>query len=389
MKLPDDLWRVIVTFSEEDLLGLLRLRLVNKQFNHAMKHPSVVSDMHFNFTFHRKVASCIVSDVRSRTMPHDWLGPLTVGVRRASIHNAEPFQSLAMLSNLQHLTLFHSCIGSLPMELETISLNWCYTNHGAEFQRALCKTLEINYGAYFDFDLVSHMVWLENLKLKDAPISNLNFAQTLESLRSLCVSECRQLENVSAVKSLLSLQTLQLQYCPQLVDIDSLVQLTSLTELSLLECHNIKSQDVQSVVNRLPKLTHLWILHHGLKELTLANLPNLTHLCLYDCIELIDLREWPIGLLELNLENCYRLADFSELTRLFHLRDLNLESTSISVLPNLPLLRDLNVNNCDNLTDDGLLGVLPCADLRSVFMHNCELLSDHIEELLDLRSTSA
>ena len=37
---------------------------------------------------------------------------------------------------------------------------------------------------------------------------------------------------------------------------------------------------------------------------------------------------------------------------------------------------------CDDLTDDGLLGVLPCPDLRSVLMHNCEMLSDHIGDLL-------
>ena len=86
MPLPDDLWRVIATFSEDELQGILRLRLVNKQFAKFMKHPSVVWRLHLNFSYHRGSISVMVSDGCYRSMAHDGLGPLTAGVRNATIH---------------------------------------------------------------------------------------------------------------------------------------------------------------------------------------------------------------------------------------------------------------------------------------------------------------
>jgi hypothetical protein len=148
-----------------------------------------------------------------------------------------------------------------------------------------------------------------------------------------------------------------------------------LTELKLLECHRANAHDVQLVVDRLPKLTHLSILHHRLAELTLSNLPLLTYLCLYDCVKLVRLRELPRGLLELNLANCSALTGFSELSRLVRVQNLNLWGTMVRALPNLAALQALNVSNCNNLTDDGLLSVLPCPHLHSVFAHGCERLS--------------
>lgn len=378
MQLPDDLWRVIATFSEDELLGMVRLRLVNKQFARLMRHPSVVSHLHFNFTFLRKVPLVVVDETHS--VPHDCLGSLTAGVRSASVHNANSVQSFAWLNNLKRLHLYHSSLDRLPFSLETLSLNWCHINHDVKFPDALCKKFHINYCSSFDMNRVSHMTWLESLKLKDAgTISSLHFAQPLTSLHELCVSQCHSLVDVSTLTCLAGLKKLTLEDCPQLMDIESLVSLTNLTELKLLECHRVK--DVQRIVDRLPKLQRLSILHHRLEKLTIAQLLNLTFLCLYDCIRLVDLRELPLGIIDLNLEHCYRLADFSELARLVHLQDLNAESTSISFLPKLPSLQILNVSNCDDLTDDGLLGVLPCPDLRSVLMHNCEMLSDRIRDL--------
>jgi hypothetical protein len=379
MQLPDDLWRVIATFSEDELLGMVRLRLVTKQFARLMRHPSVVSHLHFNFTFLRKVPLVVVDETHS--VPHDCLGSLTAGVRSASVHNANSVQSFAWLNNLKRLHLYHSSLDRLPFSLETLSLNWCHINHDVKFPDALCKKFHINYCSSFDMNRVSHMTWLQSLKLKDAgTISSLHFAQPLTSLHELCVSQCRSLVDVSAFLSLRGLKKLTLEDCPQLMDIESLASLTNLDELKLLECHEAK--DVQRIVDRLPKLQRLSILHHRLEMLTLAQLPNLTFLCLYDCIRLVDLRELPLGIIDLNLENCYRLADFSELAKLVHLQELNMWHTMISALPNLPSLRTLNVNNCDDLTDDGLLSVRPCPNLHSVLMHNCELLSDHIGDLL-------
>jgi Leucine-rich repeat (LRR) protein len=313
-------------------------------------------------------------------MPADALGALTAGVRNATIHNGDSLQSWTnILTNLQHLKLYHTVLTELPFHLDTLSLHWCHVHPHVEFH---CKILHVNSCTLFDVNRLSHMTWLENLKLNGITIYSLEFAKHLEGLHGLLVSRCRSLADVSDLQRLIGLQTLTLEYCPQLINIESVSHLTNLTELDLLECHQIKTQHVQLVVNRLPKLKHLSILHHTLTKLTLSKMPHLTYLCLYDCVELTDLRELPATIIELNLENCSELTDFSELARLVHLRDLNLWGTKISALPNLASLRMLNVAKCHHLTDCGLLSVLPCPNLHSVLMDNCDLLSDRVGDCL-------
>ena len=294
--------------------------------------------------------------------------------------NRDSLQSWTnILTNLQHLKLYHTVLTELPFHLDTLSLHWCHVHPHVEFH---CKILHVNYCTLFDVNRLSQMTWLENVKLNGITIYNLEFAKHLEGLRGLFVSRCRSLADVSDLQSLIGLQSLTLEYCPQLVSIESVSHLTNLTELDLLECHRIKTQHVQLVVDRLPKLKHLSILHHTLQKLTLSKVPDLTYLCLYDCVELTDLCELPAAIIELNLENCSELTDFSDLARLVHLQELNLWGTKISALPNLASLRMLNVAKCCQLTDRGLLSVLPCPNLHSVLMYNCDLLSDRVGDCL-------
>ena len=278
MRLPDDLWQVIATFSENALSGILRLRLVNKQFDRLMRHPSVLSHLQFEFKCNFKNPLVMVDGISYR-MIQDSFFPLTGGVRRASVHDADSVQRFAWLNNLKHLNLYYSSFDCLPFSLETLSLNWCHVNQDVKFPDALCKKLYISYCSPFDINRVSNMTWLESLTLKaDGTISSLDFAQRLTSLHELCVSQCRSLVDVSALTCLHGLKKLTLEDCPQLMDIESFTHLTNLTELKLLECHQAK--DVQRIVEQLPKLKRLSILHHGLEKLTLAQLPNLTYLCL-------------------------------------------------------------------------------------------------------------
>ena len=329
LEVPDDLWRVIASLSQDDLGGVLRLRLVNKRLNHAMKHPSVVSYLEFTFSHNRESALVRVNG-RYRPMPPDELGPLMAGVRRASINTINTWHSLAhQLYNLRHLELYHSALSRLPKSLDTLSLWWCRGRPDADFR---CRNLNVASSPFFDFNSLSRMTWLESLKLQRAKFSSLNFVKPLTGLRKLLVSRCHSLVDVKDVGSLINLQALTIDDCPLLVDIDSLSYLTNLTELNLLECDQITPQDVQRIVDRLPKLKRMSILHRTIQQLTLAKVPNLTCLRLSNCIELTDLCELPVGIIELDLHYCSKLTDFSELARLVNLREWDLRGTNCHYL---------------------------------------------------------
>jgi Leucine-rich repeat (LRR) protein len=326
---PDDLWRAIAALSQDDLGGVLRMRLVNKQLNHAMKHPSVVSYLYFAFS-HNQESPLVRVNGCFRPMPPEGLGPLMAGVRRALINSTYTWQSLAhKLSNLRHLELYHSALSGLANSLETLSLWSCRGRPDADFRR---RNLNVASCPFFDFNSLSRMTWLESLDLQRAKFSSLNFVKPLAALRRLLVSRCHSLVDVNDLRSLTNLQALTIKDCPMLVDIDSLSYLTNLTELNLLQCHQIKPQDVQLIVDRLPKLKRMSILHHTIQQLTLAKVPNLTFLHMSNCIELTDLCELPVGIVELDLHNCSKLTDFSELARLVNLREWDLSGTNCHYL---------------------------------------------------------
>jgi Leucine-rich repeat (LRR) protein len=267
--------------------------------------------------------------------------------------------------------MYHSivCQLDLPSHLETLSLNWCSVL-GVVPQNN-CQVLQMSFCDAFDYGCIAGMTGLKGLKLEQMGVRGLEFVSPLASLHSLSLSECAQLTDIRALAGL-RLQKLKLEYCPLLADIDSLLSLAHLTVLKLLECHHIANADLQRVLDRLSNLCELSVRHHRITVLNLAKLPSLTCVRLYDCVDLADLSGLPAGLLELNLDSCFRLRDFDILKRLTDLRYLNVCDCRIAQLPKLPALRELNVSHCDNLTDRGLVNVFPCPELRCLIMHDCE-----------------
>ena len=70
MWLSDDLWRLIATFSEDELVGILKLQRVNRQFRVLMRHPSVVSHLKLRFNcFTKEKGQVEVACGRMRFMP--------------------------------------------------------------------------------------------------------------------------------------------------------------------------------------------------------------------------------------------------------------------------------------------------------------------------------
>jgi len=376
---PDDLLRVVASFSEQDLLGILRLRLVNRQFSRAMRQPSAVSHLFFTFIFHHPRTPLVqVKGDRCCPMPADGLGSLATGVRHASIHDAafgsDPWVQtwLKTWCNLRTLRLHHSLVHELQLSsrLETLSLNLCWVL--GPLPHTACQTLKVSFCDSFDTGCVASMAGLKGLKLEQTGVQSIEFVSTLASLHSLSLSECSQLTDISGLASLHGLAKLKLEYCPLLSDIDSIASLVNLKVLKLLECHHCANSNLQHVLNQLSKLSELSIRHHRITSLNLSKLRNLTCLRLYDCVDLAELRGLPTGLIELNLECCFRLRDFAELDGLTELRYLNVCDCRIARLPKLPALHELNVSHCDNLTDDGLVNAFPCPHLRCLIMHDCE-----------------
>jgi hypothetical protein len=378
--LSDDLWRLIATFSEDELVGILKLQRVNRQFRVLMRHPSVVSHLKLRFNCFLEKDQVEVACGRMRLMPIEF-NYLDVGVRAASVGHVKR-DSLKRWPHLRNLTLYNSIVPELDHSLDNFSLEWCKVKDPDNLKRMRCKKLEIHdkWWKYKTFNCgwISEITGLESLTLKKVYIENLDFIVKVRSLQTLRLSECAELRDVQGLFALKNLHSLTLEASAKLTEIKAIAGLSGLNELNLLECHNIPHFDVQEVLCKLFKLQRLAILHHKIEKLDFAQL-KLTHLRLYDCIRLVSVCNLPPGLLFLNLEHCFRLEDFSELTKLIHLTQLNVSHTQIQTLPNLPSLRILNVQNCQALSDAGLLGVLPCLNLERVHVENCDNLSDDFD----------
>lgn len=379
-RLPDDLLRVVVSFSVDCLRSLLRLRLVNTQFGRVVRSPSMVSHLPLTLMYCRANApSVLVEDDCYRAIPDHVLGWLATGMHYVSIHDATPGSCLETRlktwCNLRSLKLFHSVVHELDLSstVETMALDSsCVANQPCNVS---CRVLRVSFCDVFDHDCIARMTGIESLKLERMTAEAIGFVQPLTSLHSFSLSECAHLTDVSGLAGL-SLRKLKLEYCPLLSDIGSVLRLTQLDVLKVLECHSISNHDLQLAVDQLSKLSQLWIRHHHITSLSLSKLPHLTCVRLFDCVDLADLRGLPAGLLELNLESCGRIRDFSELDALVNLRDLNVCDCQIAELPKLPALCELNVSHCDNLTDEGLSNVFPCPQLQCLIMHDCTSVTD-------------
>ena len=382
MWLSDDLWRLIATFSEDKLVGILKLQRVNRQFRVLMRHPSVVSHLKLRFNCLTEKGQVEVACGRMRFMPIEF-NYFDVGVRAASVGNVKK-NSLKRWPHLRNLTLYNSIVPELDHSLDSFSLEWCKVKDPNNLKHLRCKTLEIHdmlpwkNRAVFKCGWISEITGLESLTLKQVYIENLDFMLPLKSLQTLRLSECVKLRDIRGVFALKNLHSLTLAASAKLTEIKAIAGLSGLNELNLLECHDIPQYDVQEVLCKLPKLQRLAILHHKIETLDFARM-NLTCLYLYDCMRLVTVCNLPPGLLFLNLEHCFRLENFSELSKLANLTQLNVSHTQIRTLPHLPSLRILNVQNCEVLSDAGLLSVLPCLNLERVHVENCDNLSDNFD----------
>ncbi len=195
-----------------------------------------------------------------------------------------------------------------------------------------------------------------HLDLSGTGIVDLSPIAELTFLRSLDLTNCRQVTDLAALAGLTSLRSLKLNGCDQVTGLSPLAGLSALESLSLMECRGIA--DVAP----------------------LAGLSALQMLTFYDCPQLTDIVPLSrlTSLRALTLAMCRRLTDVSALARLSSLRSLNLMECfnlkDISPLAGLTSLQSLNLYYCSSLTDISPLAGL--SSLKSLELGRCFQLTE-------------
>lgn len=176
-----------------------------------------------------------------------------------------------------------------------------------------------------DFDL-KDLSSLTNLTLSRTDISSINFLKNCLSLKSLDLSGCQNLTDISAIKSLPHLRSLNLSGS-NIRDFDTLQNLQSLIHLNLSQC----------------KINNISFL---------KGFDSITHLNLKDCEDIKDfnvLKDLKT-LTDLNLSECSAFSDISLLEGLSELTNVNLKKCrkilDLSPLEGLPKLKTLNLKWC-------------------------------------------
>ncbi|MEC8325116.1 MAG: TIR domain-containing protein [Pseudomonadota bacterium] len=163
-----------------------------------------------------------------------------------------------------------------------------------------------------------------------------------KQVKSLDLTDCKKLTNLSGIEVFESLVELDLYSCVILETLSGLESLTEIQELSLQNCNSLTRL---SELNALQQLSNLDLSYNSwLTDFSeLMTLTNLRKLEAYDC------------------ENLNSLVGLEKLTQLSH---LDLDGSILENLEGieaLKLLEHLDVRNCDNLTE-----ITPLASLTSL-----------------------
>ncbi|PPR83723.1 hypothetical protein GOBAR_AA36991 [Gossypium barbadense] len=181
---------------------------------------------------------------------------------------------------------------------------------------------------------------------------------TMERLRNLDLNGTALKKLPSSIDNLIGLQNLILYNCENLVCLpDSLYKLKSLERFTIQGCSRLEI--FPEILETMERLTSLNLSKTALKELpsSIDNLIGLEDLRLNNCENLVCL---PGSLYKLKslerfiLKGCSRLEIFPEiLETMERLSFLDLSKTALKELPssidNLIGLKDLRLNNCENL----------------------------------------
>eukprot|EP00656_Telonema_subtile_P012088 TRINITY_DN16066_c0_g1_i1.p1 TRINITY_DN16066_c0_g1~~TRINITY_DN16066_c0_g1_i1.p1 ORF type:complete len:750 (+),score=128.29 TRINITY_DN16066_c0_g1_i1:1-2250(+) len=271
--------------------------------------------------------------------------PRHTALRSIECEGATQLTSLESLVNCPHV--------------ECISLSGCHAlqdisgvqacEYLAQLSLAGCSSL-----ACSGLDSVAHLSRLQELNLT-ACFGLTAFPALPAGLKKLWVERCLGLADISAVSSCCQLKSLSIVECSALSNLSALAQCPQLQTLNLTGCSLIDSLD-----SSLPP---------GLLELNLSGCRQLASVDkLSSCTELRVL----------SVSSCVALTDFSTLSKLSKLQELDLTELGIKSIPAeiacCPHLNTLDVSRCAQLTDLSELCRAPW--LECLFMCNCVSLEE-------------
>ncbi|CAI0554512.1 unnamed protein product [Linum tenue] len=217
---------------------------------------------------------------------------------------------------------------------------------------------------------------LETMWISDYPsLKSLVGLENLLLLHTLFVGRCEKLERLPSVANLIKLKDLTVCQCPFLVEIQGLGDLgETLSRMEIENCPNFASLDGLGLLGSLEALT-LTEQSFGEKPFPeLSSLVNLKRLDIirYSITKLPDLSGLN-NLEELNLEECTGLVEVKGMEGLESLTQLRLFGCClITEMPDLSGLNNLEIldlSYCEGLTE--VKGVEGLGSLTMLFMFDC------------------
>jgi Leucine-rich repeat (LRR) protein len=153
------------------------------------------------------------------------------------------FTSLANMSSLENLNLKQTEFTSLPVlgkNLKSLDLSLCHRLEDLSAMSNLqkLKVLDLKFcKKIVDITILAKMSSLEHLNLTETKITCLPVLG--KNLKSLNLSLCNCLENLSAISNLQKLKVLNLTSCEKVTDFSVISNLQKLKTLNLYGCHNV------------------------------------------------------------------------------------------------------------------------------------------------------
>jgi len=274
-------------------------------------------------------------------------------------------------TNLTRLDLFGNQIMDLsPLSgmsnLEELHVGGCGLTNVSAFQGLTkLKRLALEENQIKDISDLSGLASLRFLKLDGNAISDITPLRGMTGLRELGLDQnhLQDTDDHSAISVLSNMKDMTDLWFNRnkISDIRALREMADLTTL------NIGDNQISDLepLRGLTKITHLTAYGNQIKNVEpLENLKELTHLNLYnnvleDVSALADLTNLEV----LNLERNITMTDIRALSRLPHLRELNLtgsQTSDISVLKYMPNVRSLF------LAENGISDISALFDLTSL-----------------------
>ena len=228
----------------------------------------------------------------------------------------------------------------------------------------ICKKLE-------NIDGLEGTTGLEEFGVKNSPLKTLRGLRNHNNLRTIWISSCEQLNDISGISDAARLEELFIGECQALTDISALKNLRNLERLKFFNCNKLPNLKGCEGLGNLKRL-ELWITK-GLADIgAVERLSKLSYLLIRDSAVLdnLDALKHLDALRNLEISECPMIADVSPLQSLAYLEELGIyECAGISSLKPLYGLKHLqwlrlSLDTLPHQEIEGVKKALPHCNVR-------------------------